>query len=293
MQRLKSPACELISQPEINTSLKVIPSRDLHPGNGFTLIELLVVISIIALLVGILLPALGAARATARGAVCLSNMRQVGTMYFMYANDHEERLQTSESIAELGASGRPKAYWHMRPGTIVSDNPFQVNGKTLHNSLRPLFPYGLLSKNPQAMCPDLDYKGDVTPEMAEYMTYWKGRFAYAYRLSVSGHAAQDVPHEQRETRDKDIVLGSIDVSSSMWLNYDASTPADSAEFGDALDLGTRAASRFAWNITAGAVSPATRHKGINTAYFDGSVSKVSSGDYLDKVNMVPENLRTE
>ena len=56
---------------------------------GFTLIELLVVISIIALLVGILLPALGAARATARSAVCLSNTRQLGTAFWSYATDNK------------------------------------------------------------------------------------------------------------------------------------------------------------------------------------------------------------
>ncbi len=57
--------------------------------HGFTLIELLVVISIIALLIGILLPALGSARATARNASCLVNQRSLGVSWTAYAVDHK------------------------------------------------------------------------------------------------------------------------------------------------------------------------------------------------------------
>ena len=55
---------------------------------AFTLIELLVVISIIALLVSILVPALREAREQARRAVCSSNLRQIGIMHQMYAEDN-------------------------------------------------------------------------------------------------------------------------------------------------------------------------------------------------------------
>ncbi|MHB1458041.1 MAG: type II secretion system protein [Armatimonadota bacterium] len=73
-------------------------------SQGFSLIELLVVIAIISILASILLPVFSKARESARGIVCLSNMRQIGTALMMYTNDSEDVFPTlyREAAASVG-----------------------------------------------------------------------------------------------------------------------------------------------------------------------------------------------
>ncbi len=67
-------------------------SRQKHERRAFTLIELLVVIAIIAILAGMLLPALGTAKEYGRRSKCLNDMRQLGFGLFMYTDDNQGYL---------------------------------------------------------------------------------------------------------------------------------------------------------------------------------------------------------
>lgn len=106
---------------------------------AFTLIELLVVISIIAIMVGILLPALGASRAAARNVACQSNLRSVHQLVHLYASDFDQRVPIGFRAGRLqfntnvysGFANRFVLYgWLYEHGLMTSPEAFYCPSET-------------------------------------------------------------------------------------------------------------------------------------------------------------------
>ena len=105
---------------------------------AFTLVELLAVIAILILLIAILLPALSRAKAKAREAACLSNLKQLQTCAKLYSMDYDGFLPPNRHVYDIGTGG-PSAGWSDDMTWCAGLAPYDTTTENIERAL--LFPY--------------------------------------------------------------------------------------------------------------------------------------------------------
>ncbi len=210
---------------------------------AFTLIELLVVISIIALLVGILLPALGAARRSAQAVACKSNVRQELTAIALFTNDHKEELPVAVS-------------YDPEKGTAQSVMNDEV--EYIHHILIPYIGGGedTGEYTETFRCPSRESNGspanfpDLEDELHTHYRYnWQAAY---YRFNIQA-ALLGFPSAQKDLVQK---LGAIEDPVKAVFVYDTVWPGwEDREF--------------------------VHNEGINVGYADAHVSQLTAEEYKE------------
>jgi prepilin-type N-terminal cleavage/methylation domain-containing protein/prepilin-type processing-associated H-X9-DG protein len=149
--------------------------------SAFTLIELLVVISIIAIIIAILLPALSSAREKSRGTLCLTRLRSLSLGWHMYADDNNDNAVPGRMFNAPGGAGNPANYYDVGNGDKFRPRWTATMGKYV----------GIYAFNPPIPDDDRqDYDSPAyqCPTVPDWMD--SRNHAYGYNYQFLGNARQ-------------------------------------------------------------------------------------------------------
>lgn len=253
---------------------------------AFTLIELLVVIGIIALLIGILLPALRGAKIAAQDVACASNVRQIVAALQIYASETKGLLPPAQDPATIGG-----ATWHVKIWKHVMQRRFDTN-----DADGPENRYEYLART-VFECPRAEYSRG-----GGYRTNDHRQNGYALNISTPGtlgSTAQTVALQAPRIQEAKIVSKPKDPAGTLML-------ADSMKFYiEYYDRGRALNSMDAGFGNAGGMLDALGRHGRkrdmwNVAFFDGSVRALQFKDvpgtpdqyYLVGARLTPAQLLT-
>ncbi|MDA1273464.1 MAG: type II secretion system protein [Verrucomicrobia bacterium] len=206
---------------------------------AFTLIELLVVIAIIAILAGMLLPALSKAKEKGQRISCLNNLRQIGLFMQLYTDDNEDTFPAHRNNGITGSQDIPTNWWGT---TILSDV-----------QLTNLFHCPSLKTRRQDLGVTWNWQFNAHKVGYGYNAYFLGFHPYVQN-SVS--------------------VGGITVNTAAWFKRSGvRSPADNLVIGDSMPKPDGAWSSSLWWPTSG-FGPSDQKEGIDPNRHQGGGNSV-------------------
>ncbi len=274
--------------------------------NAFTLIELLVVISIIALLIGILLPALGAARRSAQDIKCTSNQRQIMIGLFGYANDSEQFYPigdkpqfsdwTIDIYGYIRGEGSASYVTNFGPeGPQEGDQPEMecpsatLDGGRMHYSASRLVMPTLRNVNGWIDADGKDRKTNASPYL-HYNTDWMRRSSETFVFSDGNQLLGEVGNNGGDEGQSHATLYLLDNGNARMYKdlYDSTDPEISDPIDPGLnedltaDPGSNLDSNLRWRHGGGGRESGSEGGSVIVGWGDGHAARVQYGDLLKR-----------